>query len=65
MKLFLLLFFLILINTIFYKKNLELFSNSSRINNLLKIKFQSENGDNYYTAFQRNVNISHPLINSA
>ena len=65
MKLFLLFFFLISINIIFYKKCIESFSNSSRINNLLKTKYQDQNGENYFTAFQRGIHINHPLINSS
>ena len=56
---------LIFLVYLYLKNSKEKFEISSRLHNLLKLDYEDKNGKNYFTAKQRNINITNTLINSA
>ena len=56
---------LIFLVYLYLKNSKEKFEISSRLHNFLKLDYEDKNGKNYFTAKQRNINITNTLINSA
>ena len=49
---------LIFLVYLYLKNSKEKFEISSRLHNLLKLDYEDKNGKNYFTAKQRNINIT-------